>query len=81
MRWRWLPTRHAVQKDGNGALEKILGAMSLTARREADRAASRVWMRVASPKRRSSATVLDEGLRRQVAVGLVYRDATGVTSG
>jgi len=65
------------QNDGNAALQKVLGAMSPDARRDADGAAARVWMRSAGAKRPRCARVLDEGLRRQVAVDVTYRDASG----
>ncbi|MBN2176937.1 MAG: WYL domain-containing protein [Demequinaceae bacterium] len=64
--------------EGRSALAKMYAAMSPDQRAMADDAASRVWMRTdASSKRPPNAAVLDDALRRKVAVTIAYADADG----
>ncbi|MCA9619858.1 MAG: WYL domain-containing protein [Myxococcales bacterium] len=67
--------------DGEAALQKLLGAMSVEQRGRAAEVAGRVWMRRDPEERRSkSARVLDEGLRTQVVVHIDYTDGEGKTT-
>lgn len=64
--------------EGRSALTKMYAAMSPEQRAMADDAASRVWMRTdASSPRPPNAAVLDDALRRKVAVKIAYVDADG----
>lgn len=64
--------------EGLSALNKMYAAMTPEQRAMADDAASRVWMRTdASAQRPPNAAVLDDALRRKVAVKIAYADADG----
>ncbi len=64
--------------DGRSALAKILGAMSPKERAEVSALGRKVWMRSgAKPLGRRPARIVDEALRRGVAVTIDYTDATG----
>ena len=64
--------------EGRSALAKMFAAMTPEQRAMTTNAASRVWMRtdpdVARPP---NATIIDDALRRQVAVHIVYTDSEG----
>jgi predicted DNA-binding transcriptional regulator YafY len=64
--------------EGRSVLAKMFAAMTPDQRAMASDAASRVWMR-ADPDgpRPPNATVIDDALRRQVAVTIVYTSAEG----
>lgn len=64
--------------EGLAALNKIYAAMTTEQRAMADDTASRVWMRSdASSQRPPNAAMLDDALRRNVAVKVAYVDANG----
>lgn len=67
--------------DGRAALRKILGAMNAAQRLEVQRVADRVWVRTRGPSWRGSSQacvqLLDEALRRGVAVTIDYLDRDG----
>jgi predicted DNA-binding transcriptional regulator YafY len=64
--------------EGRSALAKLSSAMTPEQRAMATDAASRVWMRTdPDAERPPAAAVIDDALRRQVAVTIVYANADG----
>lgn len=67
--------------EGRSALVKMHGAMTPEQRAMASDAASRVWMRSdPDAERPPAAGVIDDALRRQVAVTILYADPEGKRS-